>query len=82
VWFGEHKIGQGLLLSCFVEVVLRRYHTVLCSSVIMIDVSIVFQIAITPMHLSMIASLNKVLLGAISEITDSARTQHSTQTGG
>jgi hypothetical protein len=46
----------------------------------MIDVSIVFQIAITAMRLPMIASLSKASLRAICEITESTKIQRITQT--
>lgn len=78
---GAWLLDWALRGSCFVEVALCHYHVVLCSSVIMIDVSIVFQIAITATRLSMIASLSKVSLRAISEITEPAHIRHITQTG-
>jgi hypothetical protein len=46
----------------------------------MIDVSIVFQITIKPMCLSMIACLSKVSLWAGCEITETARIQRINQT--
>jgi hypothetical protein len=46
----------------------------------MIDVSIVFQIAIKPMRLSMIASLSKVSLRASCEITEPAQIRRIIQT--
>jgi hypothetical protein len=64
----------------FVEVALHHCHVVLCSSVIMIDVSIVFQIAIKPMRLSMIASLSKVSLRASCEITEATQIRGIVQT--
>jgi hypothetical protein len=67
-------------LSYFVEVALCHCHVVLCSSVIMIDVSIVFQMAIKPMRLSMIASLSKVSLRASCEITEPAQIRRIIQT--